>query len=129
MADAAGNAPAHKPGCKIEYEPLTSEIFEVRVTGELGMGSVNALDRVLRNIFDQGVYRIVLNLEGTYYIASSGIGIIVSGQREAAEYGGDMILTAVTPRVKQVFDLVGLQNVVRYASNTKEAQKLFKKSK
>jgi anti-anti-sigma factor len=127
MSEPAGNAPSHKPGCKIEYEPLSSDIFEIKVTGELGMGSVGSLDRVMKNIFDQGIYRVVLNLEGTYYIASSGIGIIVASQKAAAEFGGDLIVAAVNARVKQVFDLVGLQNVVRYASNTKDAVKLFKK--
>lgn len=115
-------------GLRIEYEPLSKDLYEVKLIGELGMGSVPSLDRVFKNIFDQNVFRLVINMEGTSYIASAGIGILVASSKTARENGGALILAGVTPRVRQVFDLVGLQQVVTFATDTKEAVKLAKKT-
>jgi anti-anti-sigma factor len=93
------------------------------------MGSVSSLERVFENIFEQGAYRVIVNLEQASYIASSGIGILVSSCKTAKDNGGDFILCSIMPKVKQVFDMVGLQNIVRYAQNTKDALRILNKRK
>lgn len=123
----AGQVPSSHAKLEIEYESLASDVYEIRMVGELGMGSVNSLDRVIKGIFEQGIYRIVINLEGTYYIASSGIGILIASTETARENGGDFIFAGMTPRVKHVFDLMGLGGSMRFAPNAKEALKMFKK--
>ncbi len=123
----AGNAPSSNAKLEIEYEAVAADIYEVRLVGELGMGSVNSLDRVLKGIFEQGFYRLIVNLEGTYYIASSGIGVLIASMEIARENEGDLIFAGMTPRVKHVFELMGLAGTMRFAPNAKDALKLFKK--
>jgi anti-sigma B factor antagonist len=123
------SSPAGRQKLEIEYEPLSEDLFEVKLVGELGMGSVNSLDRVLKAIFELGVYRIIVNLEETTYIASSGIGVLLASNEVARENGGELVFVAMTPKVRQVFKLMGLGNSLRYADTSKEALKLLKKSK
>jgi anti-anti-sigma factor len=119
--------PARQPELKIEYEPLAPDLYEVRLTGELGMGSVGSLDRVFKSIFDMDVYKIAVNMEALQYIASSGIGIITASAKTAKENDGELVLAAVQPRVRQVFDLVGLHRIIRFSDTLKDAVKLLKK--
>lgn len=128
MSQQPENLSSSAAKLEIEYTALSSDTYEVRLVGELGMGSVPSLDRVFKKIFEEKVFRIVVNLEGTHYIASSGIGLLVATTQMARENGGDFILAGMTPRVKHVFELMGLGGTVRFAPSVKEALKLFKKT-
>jgi stage II sporulation protein AA (anti-sigma F factor antagonist) len=114
-------------GPEIEYHLLSPGVYEVRLVGELGMRSVQGMERVFRTIFEQGVFHIVVNMEDTDYIASSGIGVLLNSSETARAKGGEMVLMRVSPRVKRVFDLMGLTPALRFVADTKEALRCLKK--
>ena len=125
MPELSGNSP-QRARLEISHEPLTLNIYGITLVGELGMGSVLSLDRIIKSVFEQRIYRLVINLEGTYYIASSGIGILVASTEIARENGGEIVFAGVTVRVKHVFDLMGLGKTLRFSANTRDALKMLK---
>jgi anti-sigma B factor antagonist len=113
---------------EIQMEQITKDTYEIKLVGELGMGSVNSLDRVIKSIFEQGIYRIIIDLTGMYYIASSGLGILSASTELAREKGGEFIFVGVIPKVKHVFELVGMTRILKFAATEKEGLELLKKS-
>jgi anti-anti-sigma factor len=61
--------------------------------------------------------KVLVNLEKTNYIDSSGIGWLVICHRHFVGAQGMMILHSVPPRVYQVLELIGLPKVLHFASN------------
>jgi anti-sigma B factor antagonist len=111
----------------IEVIPVVAGVLELKLTGEIGMASANSLNQVIKQAFDQSVFRMIVNLSGVYYIASTGMGILISSASIAKEKGGEFIFAGASDRVKHVFDLMGLLKVLRFTTNSDEALKIFKK--
>jgi anti-sigma B factor antagonist len=112
----------------IEYQPVETQVYTVRLIGELGMASVRTLVDVIDNVFAKGVSRIMLDLSDTTYIASSGIGIIIASTESARARGGDLILVGATSRVRHVFRLMGLDCLLRFADTPAQAMSWMKRT-
>lgn len=104
---------------------LGPRIVEIRITGEIGLGSVPSLDRVIRQFLDAGHYRIIFNLQDTQYIASTGIGCLIGAAEVARERGGGVAIAAVRDPVRHTLELMGLQRIIRFAANPAEAAALL----
>ena len=127
MGPAGASIPPGAKKLEIEYKTIASDIYEVRLSGELGMGSVLSLDRVFKKIFEEKIFKIVVNLEATHYIASSGIGVFLATTEAARKNGGEVFLAGATPRVRHVFELMGLTGTLNFSPSVKDAVKSFKK--
>lgn len=80
-----------------------------------------------RHLFEAAVqdtvppYRLVLDLTEVSYVDSSGIGVILRILRENRERGGDLRLCCLQSPVAQIFQLVGLPNLMRTYDSCQEA--------
>lgn len=104
----------------IEALPAPSRTQIVKPTGELGMTSVKGLIRILDELMEQGIYRILLDLRDTPYVASSGIGVILAGAESARRHHGDLVLVGASPRVYHVFYLMGVDRLLRFVDTIEE---------
>jgi anti-anti-sigma factor len=66
--------------------------------------------------------KVLLNLEKTNYIDSSGIGWLVICHRHFVGSKGKLILHSVPPRVYQVLELIGLPKVMHFAADENAAR-------
>lgn len=66
--------------------------------------------------------KVLLNLERTNYIDSSGIGWLVICHRHFTGAKGKLVLHSVPPRVLQVLELIGLPKVVHIAQDEAAAR-------
>ena len=55
--------------------------------------------------------RLVFDLGKLSFIDSSGLGVLLTCQRQVRDGGGDLKLAAVLPQVRVVFELVRMQRV------------------
>lgn len=69
--------------------------------------------------------KIVLDLDRTPYIDSSGIGWLIQSQKEAKTRGGKIVLAGVSPQVRQVLDMLKIHRIVPIAPTRAEATQLF----
>jgi len=106
---------------RIEYDMAAPNVVEVRVHGEVGMASVPALNALVYQLFNEGHLRIVFNLSGSNYLASSAIGTFLGAAETARGKGGDVVLAGIRDKVRHVLDLMGVPRIVRIVADTKEA--------
>jgi anti-anti-sigma factor len=77
------------------------------------MVAAPALRKVLRAIVDEGNSRIVVDLSGTEFIDSSGLGALISGLKAARQAGGDLRIAAPSKQVIAVLEVTNLNRVMR----------------
>lgn len=85
----------------------------VHPTGRLNMVAAPALRKQLHGIVDAGSSRVVVDLSGTEFIDSSGLGALISGLKVARQAGGDLRIAAPTHQVCTVLELTNLNRVLR----------------
>jgi anti-sigma B factor antagonist len=81
--------------------------------GRLNMVAAPALRTDLHELVDGGSARIVIDLSGTTFIDSSGLGALVSGLKAARQAGGDLRIAAPSKQVETVLELTNLNRVLR----------------
>jgi anti-sigma B factor antagonist len=114
------------PKLQLHRRALSPDVQLVRVVGELRMDSSHLLENFLGEIFEAGVNRIVIDFSECAYISSAGIGVLVTSINLARKNGGDLVMVALAPRIKHVFELIGLAPYMRFATSSKEATRLLK---
>ena len=81
--------------------------------GDISLETVDVLREVLRGIVDsQPVTRIDVDMRAVGFLDSSGIGVLVAGQRAAAARGATLMLTEPTPPVRMVLEIANLDAIL-----------------
>ena len=109
----------------LETAELTPKVWTIRIHGEVDSSNLDRLKAAFDQIFSKKVYQIVINLEKTRYVASSGIGCLIGGFTTAIKNGGRMVMAATPLQVMEVLNLIGLSNVLRYAKDERSALDQF----
>jgi hypothetical protein len=68
--------------------------------------------------------KVLLSLEGTDYIDSSGISWLIVNHKHFQQAGGLLVLYALPPRVKQVLEFTRMNTVLRLADDEPAARAL-----
>jgi anti-sigma B factor antagonist len=86
----------------------TSEAFKVRI-GELAAACSANGDRV------------VLDFSGVDYISSVGLRVLMLAARQSREQGGTIVVAALQPVVREIFDISRFSMVFECFSSVREA--------
>ena len=96
---------------------MSSEVAQVRqegeasvveVYGEVDMHRSPELHQLLREVCEERPAKLVVDLSRVDYMDSSGIGTLVEIFRRVKGFEGEMILVALQPRVRGVFEITKL---------------------
>jgi len=80
----------------------------VKASGRIDSATAPQLAEALEAVQKSGHYKIVLELSGVDYIASSGLRVLINTQKSSRRYNrGELVLANVTPRVYSALDLAG----------------------
>jgi anti-sigma B factor antagonist len=83
------------------------------LVGELDAGVVSRVDDELKAAArSQAV--LIVDLSGIQFIDSSGMHLLVELQPLCAEHGGRLVLVPGPPRVRRVFEILGLEERFDY---------------
>lgn len=93
----------------------------VRVAGRLDSTASPELEQSLGDALDRGARRMVIDFEGTDYISSAGLRVLLVVARRMEQRDGRLVLSALPPPVRQVFDLAGLLPLFSTASTLDDA--------
>jgi anti-sigma B factor antagonist len=99
----------------------------VEVSGRIDAATATQLKQQIDALFDEGRYRIVLDLAKLDYISSPGLRVLIEARKKAREWkitdleGGDIRIANLPPRIKEVFDLTGFTSLFELYSDTVEA--------
>ena len=84
------------------------EETRVDVSGELDAYTAPQLRKLLDEVLDGTVNRVLVNLSGTSFIDSTGLGVLVGAARKARGQDGELVLDSPTHSVHRVLQITGL---------------------
>ncbi|MBT2594951.1 STAS domain-containing protein [Arthrobacter sp. ISL-72] len=92
---------------QFNYE-LKDSYTEVKGSGRLNMMAAPKLREVVAEVVAPGSNRVVVNLEETMFIDSSGLGALIGCPKAARQAGGDLRISGVQPQVRMVLELTNM---------------------
>jgi anti-sigma B factor antagonist len=93
----------------------------VTVAGEVDLFTAPQLKQHLLDAIDAGGQRIVVDLSGTTFIDSSGLGTLIGARRRLAELDGQLVLVSTNPTIDRTMELTGLDQVFSITTSREEA--------
>jgi len=111
---------------KIAHRRL-SRVDLVEVAGRVDAATSPQLKQQIEALFEEGRYRIVLDLARLEYVSSPGLRVLIEARKRAREWkitdleGGDIRIANLPPKIKEVFDLTGFTSLFELYSDTVEA--------
>ncbi len=106
---------------KVESAELAAGVWEVRIEGSLDWSNFAKVETAIEDVFKKGVYRLVVNLRGCRYISSAGFGCFISSLDTAMKNNGDIVFASTPPEIQDVFNILGLSKILRFAEDEKAA--------
>ncbi|KAA6451600.1 anti-sigma F factor antagonist [Bacillus swezeyi] len=101
---------------------VKESVLCVRLTGELDHHTAETLRKQVSDYLEQyDICHIVLNLEDLSFMDSSGLGVVLGRYKEIKQLGGEMIVCAISPAVKRLFDMSGLFKIIRLEQSEQHA--------
>lgn len=102
----------------------TEDLHEIIVNGEIDASSSIHLDNALETAFKK--YKtILINLEDLTYISSAGLGVFIARLEEMREKEVKMVLFGLNEKVKNVFSILGLEELLTIKQDKKEALEIL----
>jgi stage II sporulation protein AA (anti-sigma F factor antagonist) len=93
---------------------VRNDVLCIRLGGELDHHAADELrNQVTKTLENPSVRHIVLNLESLTFMDSSGLGVILGRYKQIKQLNGEMIVCAISPPIKRLFDMSGLFKIVR----------------
>ncbi len=93
---------------------IKKDVLIVRLEGELDHHEAEILRNQWKNMmYENSIKHVVLNLESLEFMDSSGLGVILGRYKEVLQLGGEMVVCAISPPVKRLFEMSGLFKIIR----------------
>jgi len=83
------------------------------LSGTIETTNASGLEETLERIINDKCYRIVVDLGSVKYISSAGWGIFISEIKRIRRNEGDIKLAAMTPEVREVFELLEFNSILK----------------
>lgn len=101
---------------------VKENVLIVRLVGEIDHHeSVLLRETWQKQLRESEVQHVILNLEGVTFMDSSGIGVLLGRYKEIVQLGGELVVCAINPSIKRIFEMSGLFKIVRLAENEQYA--------
>jgi anti-sigma B factor antagonist len=88
----------------------------VTVSGRVDSSTAPELEEVLLGLVQTGHKHIVVNLRATTFISSAGLKALLSALMKVRKMipPGDLVISEITPELKESFDLVGFDRLFKF---------------
>lgn len=110
----------------LENIPNLPNCGVIKLSGAIDAKTVILFQEQLDRLQSQNYIKFVLDMDGIRYVNSTGLGTLVNVADALESKGGAMALTKIQPKVRVVFDMLGLNNFFKIFSNSDEAIKYIR---
>lgn len=107
----------------IEDQLINENKYFLKVSGEIDAYTAPKLKEKLLPLTEQTGITIVMDLEQTEYMDSTGLGIIIAGYKSAYKNESYIQIQGMTPRVRRLFEITGVSDLLMDQQSLKEGQK------
>lgn len=104
---------------------LKDDIIKIAIVGELDASGAINLDTIIKKSLEDRHFNIVVDCIRLDYISSAGLGVFISYLAEINEHNGKLVFYNMNEKVKNVFNILGLQNIVTITGDLSEAKKVL----
>lgn len=95
------------------------------INGDLDANSSVQADEAFKSLLEAGIVNLHLDFSRLNYISSAGIGVILSHQDEISSRNGRLVFSGMSPKVLNVFQLLGLDSLFVTLPTAEEAEAYF----
>ncbi|MCO7128225.1 STAS domain-containing protein [Sporolactobacillus shoreicorticis] len=99
----------------IEREAKGEKIYLVAVEGEIDVFTAPELKKGLLPLTEIEDGKLILDLNKTKYMDSTALGVIVAALKSAAKHNCRFSVIGMTPRIKRLFEITGLMDLLTRA--------------
>ena len=99
------------------------DITTLEINGEVDASSSIQLDESLGTVVNSGVGKILVNCTQLNYISSAGLGVFMSYIDDVNSKEIKMVIFGLNEKVKNVFDILGLDQLLSIVNTNAEALK------
>jgi len=100
------------------------DVYVIHVIGEVDASSSIHLDQSI-NEATKKYKKILVDCEQLEYISSAGLGVFMSYINDLEEQEIRMVLYGLSDKVKHVFQILGLDQLLKITETEEEAKKLI----
>jgi anti-sigma B factor antagonist len=97
--------------------------------GYLDAHTATELEGAFQKLLDQKNYNIVVNCKDLTYISSAGLGVFMAYIEDVRKNSGDIKLSNMSPKIFNVFDLLGFPLLYDISKDEQEAIRKFMSGK
>ena len=94
----------------------------MKVVGEVDASSSIALDQSIADQVSAGPSDLLVDCTGLNYISSAGLGVFMSYIEEFKNHGTQMVIFGLNPKVANVFEILGLDQLLTIRDSAEEAK-------
>jgi anti-anti-sigma factor len=109
-----------------EVKEIDERTVVVGLQGAIDISNTPEIHKELKSLISQGKVNIVIDLSKVNYIASSGLGMIISCFKEAKKNKGSLKLAEVSDVIVDVFNLTGLNQILEIYPSVNDALTSYK---
>ena len=102
-----------------------SNIAVVRILDDINITNENDFNVSLKELIEEGMNNIVINLENVEFFSCRGIRVLVENLKRARQLKGDMKIVNISKALKKIFFISGLNLSVEFFENEQEALSSF----
>jgi anti-anti-sigma factor len=107
-------------------ENVKGDVTRIFLKGRFDANTCGAVEEFIRERMGNGSRFFVLDMKDVTFIASAGLRVILVIARELRqEYQGDVYISTLTSPVNKVFEISGLNNVIKIFEDTETATQYF----
>ena len=106
-------------------ESMEGEISVLSLTGYLDAHTAPEFERAIQHSIEVGRFKIVVECRHLTYISSAGLGVFMGFVEDVRENGGDIKICGLIPKVHQVFELLGFQELFHIVDSRSDAIQKF----
>lgn len=103
-------------------ESMAGDIPVVTVAGEVDLATSPLLRERLDAHLEAGRSSLILDLSGTTFLDSTGLGVLVNVLKRCRQAGGELHLVVVEPRILKLFAITGLQDTFSISASVDAAR-------
>lgn len=102
-----------------------SQVNVVDLKGYLDAHTAPELENIFTRLIEDHKYKVVVNFKDLSYISSAGLGVFMAYIEPMRENNGDIKFSNMTPKVYNIFDLLGFPMLYEFYKDEKEAVQKF----
>lgn len=107
---------------EVQRQDEAPGLLQVRINGDLDIETAPRLRRVLDEVLEEGCSRLVLTFNNACYIDSTGISLLLQTWSRLADQAGHMVVVCTAPRLRKVFQIVNLAEVIPVVDDEESAR-------